>query len=42
MMIVIILQATKGENFKDGIYLGLAFGAAIIIFLLSRKFRRKN
>ncbi len=28
-MIAIILQATKADNFKDRIYLGLAIGAAL-------------
>jgi hypothetical protein len=41
-MITVILQATKTQNFKDGIFLGLAIGAAVVLFLLSRKFRRKR
>jgi hypothetical protein len=41
-MISVILQATKAGNFKDGIFLGLAIGAAVVLFLLSRKFRRKG
>lgn len=40
-MIAVILQATKVGNSRDGIFLGLAIGAAIALFLLSRKFRRK-
>ncbi len=41
-MLAFILQATKADNFKDGIYLGLAIAAAIALFILSRKFRRKG
>jgi hypothetical protein len=41
-MTLVILDATKTGNFKDGIYLGLAIGAAVVLFLLSRKFRRKG
>jgi hypothetical protein len=41
-MIAIILQSTKAENFKAGIFLGLAIGAAVVLFLLSKKFRRKG
>jgi len=37
-----ILQVNQTDNFKDGIYLALAVSAAIIIFILSRKFRRKE
>lgn len=41
-MTFVILDAAKADNFKDGIYLGLAIGAAVVLFLLSRKFRRKG
>ncbi|WP_316826574.1 hypothetical protein [Pedobacter miscanthi] len=41
-MIAVILDTTHAANFKDGIYLGLAIGAAIVLFLLSRKYRRKG
>lgn len=40
-MIATMLQATTANNFKDGIYLGLAIGAAVVLFVLSKKFRRK-
>lgn len=41
-MLTFILQATHAGNLKDGLYLGLAIGAAVLLFLVSRKFRRKG
>ncbi|WP_262892375.1 hypothetical protein [Pedobacter roseus] len=41
-MIAVLLETTNAANFKDGIYLGLAIGAAVVLFLLSKKFRRKS
>ncbi|SDC80637.1 hypothetical protein [Pedobacter soli] len=41
-MLTFILQATKADNFKDGIYLGIAVAAAIALFILSKKFSRKG
>ncbi len=41
-MPAVILQVNQTDNFKDGIYLALAIGAAILLFVLSRKFRRKG
>lgn len=40
-MIATILQVTKTGNAKDSIYLALAIGAAVLLFVLSKKFRRK-
>lgn len=42
MMIAVFLQAAKADDFKNGIYLGLAVGAAVVLFLLSRRLRRKK
>ncbi len=41
-MILVILQSTKAESFKDGSYLGLAIGAVIILYILSRKFIKRK
>lgn len=41
-MLVFILQATKADDFKDTVYLGIAVAAAIALFVLSKKFRRKG
>jgi len=41
-MIAVVLETTNASNFQDGIYLGLAIGAAVVLFLLSKKFRRKS
>lgn len=40
-MVETMLQITKAGNVKDSIYLALAIGAAVLLFVLSKKFRRK-
>jgi|GEM_PF-2221387 len=40
-MIATMLQITKAGNAKDSMYLALAVGAAVLLFVLSKKFRRK-
>jgi hypothetical protein len=41
-MIAELLETTNVKNFKDGIYPGLAIGAAGLLFILSGRFRRVN
>ncbi|WP_344851493.1 hypothetical protein [Pedobacter jeongneungensis] len=41
-MIAVVIEAINASNFKDGIYLSLAIGAAVVLFLLSRKFGKKR
>jgi hypothetical protein len=39
---LVLHESTKVSDFKDGAYLGLAIGAAIIIYLLSRKYLKRK
>jgi len=37
-----LLSTVKTADFSEGLYLGLAVGAAIILYILSRKYIRRR
>jgi hypothetical protein len=39
---LLFVQSAKIDDFKYGSYLGLAVGAAIVLYLLSRKYLKRK
>lgn len=39
---ILCLLTVKVEEFKDGVYFGLAIGLVVIVYLMIRKHRKKH